>query len=230
MKRYIWLAAVMVCSVNLCGAQEPAKKPAEVMKATETINEGKAAPELVPEGGEPWHITGGLIYKNFQYEHDALQQRAPTLEHQINDWTQGDTSGSGWGLQSSIGRGDGRLDVSFIKSTFEFTHTVPPSSQKIDTTTREFEISWSEVRGRESQMDWGTIIGFRYVGAQKRDIINEMGNRLDASGNINYMMLMGGYNANWRPFGSGTVQAHGTILFLLGEAKGPAAAAATPTG
>ena len=109
MKRLIWMTAMVAGGVSLCAAQDTTK--------TEATNEGTGA-ELAQEA-VPWRIEGGLLYKNWLYEHDALQQRAPTATHGASDWENGNTSGSGAGLQTRIGRGDGTFDVAFTKSDFK---------------------------------------------------------------------------------------------------------------
>ena len=213
MKRYIWLMTVMAGGVTLCSAQE--------MTTTEAIDEGTGAE--IPQEAAPWRISVGLANKNWFYEHDALQQRAPDSSHGANDWEQGDTSGSGWGLQAKIGRGDGELNVSFIKSDFQYKLKPDGGQHQIDTLSRDFELTWSQIRGRNNQAEWGSTLGFRYLGMQKHATITESDTVvLDDSGNDNWTMLVGGYNGNWRPFETPTIQAHGAIDFFLGEAKGTA--------
>ena len=212
MKRYLWLTAVLAGGVTLGSAQE--------LKKTEPIDEGTGA-EILQEAS-PWRISGGLIYKNWLYEHDALQQRRPASAKNANEWEQGNTDGSGWGLQTRIGRGDGELDVSFIKSDFKYELSPPGGHHRIDTVSRDFEVSWSQVRGRNNQAEWGSTLGFRYFGMQKDAEIREGKATVAGSGDMNWLMLLGGYNGKWRPFETPTLQLHGSILFFLGEADGTA--------
>jgi hypothetical protein len=210
MKRYIWLTVAMMGGASLCLAQDLAK--------TETMAEGAGAESM--QEANPWMISGGLIYKNWLYEHDALQQRAPAGSVHGDDWEQGDTDGSGWGLQTHIGRGDGRLNASFIKSDFKYELRPVGGFHKIDTIARDFELSWSQIRGRNEQAEWGSELGLRYLGMQKSVAITEGNDYAEESGNINWLMLLGGYHGNWRPFDTPMFQAHGSLLFFLGEAKG----------
>jgi hypothetical protein len=211
-KRYIWLTVAMVGGVSLCSAQDLAK--------TEGMAD-ETGTEIIQEAS-PWRVSGGLIYKNWLYEHDALQQRAPAGTVHGDDWEQGDTDGSGWGLQTHIGRGDGRLNASFIKSDFKYELRPVGGFHKIDTVARDAELSWSQIRGRSEQAEWGSELGVRYLGMQKSASLSEGQRTIDASGNVNWLMLLGGYNGNWRPFETPMFQAHGSLLFFLGEAKGTA--------
>jgi hypothetical protein len=83
-------------------------------------------------------------------------------------------------------------------------------------------MSWSQIRGRNNQAEWGSTLGFRYLGMQKDVEVTEGSMTVDGSGNVNWLMLLGGYNGNWRPFDTPVVQAHGAIIFFLGEADGTA--------
>lgn len=232
MKRCIWLTVAMAGGVSLCSAQDLAK----------TGGMAETTDSEITQEANPWRVSGGLIYKNWLYEHDAVQQRVPTSSKLANEWEQGDTSGNGWGLQTRIGRGDGRLNVSFMKSDFMYELMTastngsllnqsfstggiasPKGSRlQIDTISRDFEVSWSEIRGRNSQAEWGSTLGFRYLGMQKHVTIEEGTNTVDGSGNINWLMLLGGYDGNWRPFDTPTFQAHGSLYFFLGEVDGVA--------
>ena len=211
MKRCVWLTVLMGIA-GVCGAQEaakPEKKPEDA--GAETLQEGT-----------PWRVSGGLIYKNWLYEHDALQQRAPYTSKGANDWEQGDTKGNGWGLQTKIGRGDDSLNVSFIKSDFKYDLVPPGGRHEITTVSRDFEASWSQVRGRNNQAEWGSTLGFRYLGMQKDVTITEGSQTFEGNGNMNWLMLLGGYDGNWRPLDTPTFQLHGSIYFFLGEADGTA--------
>ena len=212
MKRSIWLTAVVAGGVGLCHAQDATK--------TETINEG-AGTEITQEAA-PWRISGGLMYKNWLYEHDALQQRRPTSAANGKEWENGNTDGNGWGLETRIGRGDGTLNASFIKSDFRYRLTPPGGQHQIDTISRDFELSWSQIRGHNNQAEWGSTLGFRYFGMQKDDTVTEGTTTVNGGGNMNWLMLLGGYDGNWRPFEVPVFQAHGTIDFFLGEVQGTA--------
>ena len=219
MKRYIGLAATVVLGgVALCSAQDT--------KKTDIPNDTTGS-EIAQEAA-PWRISGGLVYKNWLTEHDALQQRVPSTVKTASDWENGSTQGSGWGLQTRINRGDGTLNVSFEKSQFNYELWKPSAEnptfhQTINTTARDFEPTWSQVHDRTSQAEWGSTLGFRYLGMQKDDAVTE-GTKptVEAPFNVNWLMLVGGYYGNWRPFETPVVQAHGSILFFLGEAKGNA--------
>ncbi|MEI6150835.1 MAG: hypothetical protein WCS01_17205, partial [bacterium] len=197
MKRYIWLTAMAVAGASLCSAQD--------MTRTEGMAEGTGS-ELTQEAA-PWRVSGGLVYKNWLYEHDALQQRAPMSSKNANDWEGGDTDGNGSGIQAKIGRGDGCLNVAFTKSDFTYALTMPGGHHEIETTARDFEASWSQIRGRNNQGEWGSTMGFRYLGMQKSVTITEGNTTADGSGNMNWMMFLGGYDGNWRPFDTPTFQA-----------------------
>jgi hypothetical protein len=206
----------MAGGVGLCSAQDLAK--------TDRMAEDTGA-EMLQEAS-PWQVSGGLVYKNWLYEHDALQQRVPASSDKANEWEEGDTDGSGWGLQARIGRGDGRLNVIFMKSDFEYSLSPPDAPegvlQQIDTVSRDFELSWSQIRGRNNEAEWGSTLGFRYLGMQKNVHVTEGEMKVDGSGNMNWLMLLGGYDANWRPFDTPTFQMHGLLHFFLGEVDGTA--------
>jgi len=121
-----------------------------------------------------------------------------------------------------VGRGDGVLDVSFVKSDLQYEFKKPKYSQTIDTISRDFEATWALINGRNNQAEYGTVIGFRYLGMQKNATVTENGVTGEGNGNVTWMMLEGGYTGNWRPFDTPTFQAHGSILFFLGEASGTA--------
>jgi hypothetical protein len=211
-KASIWLTMAMMGGVSLCSAQN--------LTRTDAMP-GMTGAEFVQEGA-PWRVSMGLVYKNWLYEHDALQQRVPSASDLANAWDEGDTDGSGWGLKAKIGKGDGHLNVIFMKSDFSYLLVMPKSRHQIDTVARDFELSWSQIRGRNNQAEWGSTLGFRYLGMQKDVEVTEGQMSVDGSGNMNWLMLVGGYDANWRPFDTHTFQAHGLIHFLLGEAKGTA--------
>jgi hypothetical protein len=202
----------MVGGVSLCSAQDLAKT--QVM--AEETGDG------IMQESNPWQVSGGLIYKNWLYEHDALQQRVPQSSDKAGEWEDGDTDGSGWGLQTRIGRGDGHLNVIFMKSDFAFELETPGARQRVDTVARDFELSWSQIRGRNNQSEWGSTLGFRYLGMQKDVQVTEGKMTVDGSGNMNWLMLLGGYNGNWRPFDTPTFQLHGFLHFFLGEVDGTA--------
>lgn len=212
MKRYIWLTVAMMSGASLCAAQDLVRMDAA---------EGVGA-DLVMQDASPWRVSMGLIYKNWLYEHDALQQRVPATSDLANEWEEGDTDGSGWGLQAKIGKGDGHLNVVFMKSDFAFELLTVGARQQVDTVARDFELSWSQTRGRNDQAEWGSTLGFRYLGMQKDVEVTEGTMKVDGSGNMNWLMLLGGYDGNWRPFDTPTFQAHGFIHFFLGEVKGTA--------
>jgi hypothetical protein len=198
--------------VGVCSAQDLAK--------TEVLAE--AADDGLMHETTPWTISCGLIYKNWLYEHDALQQRVPDSSDLADEWENGDTDGSGWGFQSRIGRGDGHLNVILMKSDFTFDLPTPNARHQIDTVARDFELSWSQIRGRNDQAEWGSTLGFRYLGMQKDVTVKEGTNTVDGSGNMNWLMLLGGYDGNWRPFDTPTFQLHGSLHFFLGEVDGTA--------
>ncbi len=212
MKGYVWLTVAMMSGASLCSAQN--------MAGADGMVEGADA-GFVGEAN-PWRVSAGLIYKNWLYEHDALQQRVPASSDMAEKWEEGDTDGSGWGFQSKIGRGDGHLNVIFMKSDFSFDLITPGARHQVDTIARDFELSWSQIRGRNNQAEWGSTLGFRYLGMQKDVTVTEGRMKLDGSGNINWLMLLGGYDGNWRPFDTPTVQMRGLIHFFLGEAEGTA--------
>jgi len=211
MKRLIWLAAVMAGGVGLCSAQEKTKPES-----------GSELTDAAQESTTPWRISGGVLYKNWLYEHDALQQRGPTTSKGGEDWENGSTSGNGSGLQMKVGRGDGTLDASFVKSDFKYVFSKPNARQEIDTVSRDFEVTWSQITGRNNQAEYGTTMGFRYLGMQKDVMIRENTLNVEGGGNMNWLMLEGGYTGSWRPFETPLFQAHGSILFFLGEASGTA--------
>lgn len=212
MKRYMMLTIMLAGGVSLSPAQE----------LTKTAQGGEATGEEVMQEASPWRISGGVLYKNWLYEHDALQQRGPSTAKGGEDWELGDTSGNGSGLQMKIGRGEGVLDVSFVKSDFDYLLTKPGAEHSITTISRDFEASWAQISGRNGQAEYGTVIGFRYLGMQKDVTITEQSTSIEGGGNMNWMMLEGGYTGDWRPFGTPTIQAHGSVLFFLGEASGTA--------
>ena len=213
MKKIIWMTMIMMGGVSLCPAQEKTKPDAgsDAMIA-----------EASQEAPTPWRVSGGLLYKNWLYEHDAIQQRGPTTAKGGEDWENGSTSGNGSGVQMKVGRGDGVLDVSFVKSDLQYEFKKPKYSQTIDTISRDFEATWALINGRNNQAEYGTVIGFRYLGMQKNATVTENGVTGEGNGNVTWMMLEGGYTGNWRPFDTPTFQAHGSILFFLGEASGTA--------
>jgi hypothetical protein len=215
MKRYVWLAALVAGGVNL-GVAQAAQETTKTEAATEEMGS-----EMVQEAA-PWRISGGLVYKNWLYEHDGLQQRLPTTADHGNDWENGKTSGNGWGLQARIGRGEGWLDVSFIKSDFDYRFSPEGGYHQIDTVSRDFEVLWSQVRGHNDLAQWGSTLGFRYLGMQKHVQITEGTRPYKGDGNMTWLMLVGGYNGDWRPFDTPTFQIHGSLLFFLGEADGTA--------
>jgi hypothetical protein len=201
---------------GLCAAQEAATSA-----APETDTE-------LPQAAAPWKITGGLVYKNWLYEHDALQQRRPLSAKNAEEWERGDTDGSGTGIQVKIGRGDGWLDLAFTKSGFDYALTpqnagLPAgAAHRIRTTARDLEAAWWQYRDRNNQAEWGSVVGFRYQGMQKEVDIVENSVTNSGSGNINWLMLEGGYHGNWRPFDTPVFQLRGSLLFFLGEAEGSA--------
>ena len=212
MKKVIWLTMMVAGGVSLCSAQEKTKPD---------VNSelGDAAQESTT----PWRISAGVLYKNWLYEHDALQQRGPTTAKNGEDWENGSTSGNGAGLQMKVGRGDGTLDVSFAKSDFKYVYSKTLNyRQEIDTVSRDFEVTWSQITGRNNQAEYGTTIGFRYLGMQKDVMIRENALSVEGGGNMNWLMLEGGYTGSWRPFETPLFQAHGGLLFFLGEASGTA--------
>ncbi|MEI6167575.1 MAG: hypothetical protein WCS52_10295 [bacterium] len=211
MKKVIWMTMIVAGSVSLCVAQEKTKQDAN-----------SDLGEVAQEAATPWRISAGVLYKNWLYEHDALQQRGPTTSKGGEDWENGSTSGNGAGLQMKVGRGDGTLDVSFVKSDFTYEYTHPNAKQSIDTVSRDFEVTWSQITGRNNQAEYGTIMGFRYMGMQKDDMITEGSTMVEGGGNMNWLMLEGGYTGSWRPFETPLFQAHGSVLFFLGEASGTA--------
>ena len=211
MKTVIWMTMMVAGSVSLCAAQEKTKPDT-------SSDLGDVAQEVAT----PWRISAGVLYKNWLYEHDALQQRGPTTSKGGEDWENGSTSGNGSGLQMKVGRGDGTLDVSFVKSDFKYIFSKPDAKQEIDTVSRDFEVTWSLITGRNNQAEYGTIIGFRYLGMQKDDTITERSAMVEGGGNMNWLMLEGGYTGSWRPFETPLFQAHGSLLFFLGEASGTA--------
>jgi len=170
----------------------------------------------------PWNISAGLIYKNWLYEHDALQQRVPASSDNADEWENGDTDGSGWGLHFKIGKGDGHLNVVIVKSDFSFELTTSGFRHQIETVARDFELSWSQIRGRNNQAEWGSTLGVRYLGMQKDVKVTEGRMTVDGSGNMNWLLLLGGYDGNWRPFDTPTFQMHGFLHFFLGEVDGTA--------
>ncbi len=216
MKRQGWWKVVIAASVGLWLGPE-------LVRAQGMANEAGA--EISPEGN-PWRISGGLLYKNWLYEHDALQQRVPASSDKASKWEDGDTDGSGWGFQAQIGRGDGHLNVVFMKSDFEYLFAPPAAPagvrHQVNTVARDFEVSWSQIRGRNNQAEWGSRLGVRYLGMQKDVTITERRMTVDGSGNMNWLMLLGGYDGNWRPFDTPTFQLRGFIHFFLGEADGTA--------
>jgi len=211
MKKAIWMTMMVAGSVSLCAAQEKTKPDT-------SSDLGDVAQEVAT----PWRISAGVLYKNWLYEHDALQQRGPTTSKGGEDWENGSTSGNGSGLQMKVGRGDGTLDISFVKSDFKYEFSKPDAKQEIDTVSRDFEVTWSLITGRNNQAEYGTIIGFRYLGMQKDDMITERSSMVEGGGNMNWLMLEGGYTGSWRPFETPLFQAHGSLLFFLGEASGTA--------
>jgi len=211
-KRYVWLTVAMMSGASLGAAQD--------LATTAAAEEGGADQAL--QEVSPWRVSGGLIYKNWLYEHDALQQRVPASSDLANEWEEGDTDGSGWGLRANIGRGEGHLNVVFMKSDFAFDLVTPGMRHQIDTVARDFELSWSQIRGRNDQAEWGSTLGFRYLGMEKDVKVTEGRMTVDGSGNMNWLMLLGGYDGNWRPFDTPTFQLHGFLHFFLGEVEGTA--------
>ena len=211
MNKVIWMTMMVAGSVSLCAAQEKTK-----------LDANSELGDVAQEVATPWRISAGVLYKNWLYEHDALQQRGPTTSKGGEDWENGSTSGNGSGLQMKVGRGDGTLDVSFVKSDFKYMFSKPDAKQEIDTVSRDFEVTWSLITGRNNQAEYGTIIGFRYLGMQKDDTITERSTMVEGGGNMNWLMLEGGYTGSWRPFETPLFQAHGSLLFFLGEASGTA--------
>ncbi len=216
MKRIIWLTMAMAGGVSLCSAQDLAR--------TDVMADETGAG--IMQEANPWQISGGLVYKNWLYEHDALQQRVPDSSELADEWEEGDTDGSGWGLQARIGRGDGHLNIVYMKSDFEYTLEPPDAPagvrHQVDTIARDFELSWSQTRGRNEHAEWGSTLGFRYLGMQKDVEVTEGKMTVDGSGNMNWLMLLGGYDGNWRPFDTPTFQLHGFVHFFLGEVDGTA--------
>jgi hypothetical protein len=212
MKRVIWLTMMVAGAVSLCSAEEKTKPE---------INSDLSG-EAAQESTSPWRVSGGLLYKNWLYEHDALQQRGPTTSKGGEDWENGSTSGNGSGLQLKVGRGEGTLDASFIKSDFKYVYSKGNARQEIDTVSRDFEVTWSQITGHNNQAEYGTTMGFRYLGNQKDDTIREGSATVEGGGNMNWLMLEGGYTGSWRPFETPVLQAHGALLFFLGEASGTA--------
>jgi hypothetical protein len=113
--------------------------------------------------------------------------------------------------------------VTFTKSDFRYDYAVKDQfTHHIDTVSRDFEVSWSQIRGRNDQAEWGSTLGFRYLGMQKDVAVEEGTMSVDGSGNMNWLMLVGGYDGNWRPFDTPTFQVHGSFYFFLGEVEGTA--------
>jgi hypothetical protein len=230
----------MAGSVSLCSGQELAKTAG---MAEETGAE-------ITQEANPWHISAGLVYKNWLYEHDGLQQRAPSASKRANDWEEGNTDGTGWGLHFEVGRGDGAMHVTFVKSDFTFEYAPPGGNQKVDTLSRDLDVSWQQVRGRNDQAQWGSVLGFRYIGQQKDVTLAEglktgaadgifpggtntatkvtvtntvtVTNAVTVSGTAHttWLLLQGGYFGRWRPFDSPSFVVRGRLLFLLGEVEG----------
>jgi hypothetical protein len=213
-KKYALIAAVMIGGTGLCHGQG-ATADAEM---ADGLN-----PDMMEETN-PFEITGGFIYKNWIFHHDGLQARVPASSQLADEWRDGDSGGTGWGVQASIGRGDGQIDVSFTKSNVSYKLEKENYRSKVDTVVRDLEVSWSQVRGRAKNSEWGSTLGFRYFGTQKDMIEAEGASRhpFVESGNINWVMLLGGYNGKWRPFDTDMIEAYGALLLFLAEADGPA--------
>ena len=217
MKRYIWLVAIVIGTGGLCFGQDVAK--------TTELQEGDNGTDI-PREETPWQISAGLVFMNWPYEQSAMQHRSDASLHGANDWEQGDSGGKGWGLQTRVGRGDGHLDVKYLKADLTYLITPPGGRHRIDTIGRELEVSWTQTRGRDSNSDWGSIVGFRYLSTQSDVQITEgIGSvtgsvSLAGTAAITWLALMAGYEGNWQPFQTPTLQVHGSTVALLGEASG----------
>lgn len=212
MRRCVWIAAAMAVGVGLCRGQDASR---------DGYMADGAGSELMQEAN-PWRISGGFIYKNWLYEHDAMQKRVPESSELSDEWEEGDTDGNGWGFQAAVGRGEGKLNVRFMKSDFDYLLVFPGGRHEIDTIARDFELSWSQIRGHNDQAEWGSTLGFRYLGLQKDVTVTEGAMTVDGSGDTKWLLLLGGYDANWRPFDTPIFQVHGFLHFFLGEADGTA--------
>lgn len=211
MKKQLWMVLMVASGVGLCSAQEGLKADAAGEPGAESLTE-KA----------PWRISGGLLYRNYLYEHDAFQLRAPSGNDLGDAWENGDTSGSGYGFRAQIGRGDGQLNIEFLKSEFDFSNSPKGGHQAIGTTSRDLEMTWQQIRGRNEQSEWGSALGFRYIGSQKDVEVTERSRHYEDNFDVTWMLLVGGYNGRWEPFGTSLLEFHGKINFMLGDVSGKA--------
>jgi hypothetical protein len=206
------MAAMAAGLTRLCVAQEDAG-----------VAEGAAqASLLMPPGASEWRLSAGLVYQNHLYEHDALQQRQPLYGENAGEWENGDTSGGGIGVRAIVGRGEGWLDVTYIKSDYTFNYEPVGGEHTIETISRDLSLAWWQIRGRREYSAWGSVLGFRYCNLQKDITITEDHTTFHSPSSFENVWLMfeGGYFGHWYPFQTPVFQVRGGANFLLGEASG----------
>lgn len=223
-----WAMGIAMISAGALWAAPPPLTSSPVAKLTVPVT---AAPE------EPWIITLGPATEFFTYEHDALQQRKDSEFDSTgqDDWREGRTSGSGWGLRMTASRGkdQGSANLVFLTSKYDFDLNVPANSpnfgknnttggsEHINTDRRDLDLTWYQPSGSEDRGDWGWKIGLRYLGTSKGFTIEEGDASLDQSGQINWYLLQSGYAGTYWPFGRDViVDVHGEINALFGQVEG----------
>ena len=129
MKKYAgaWVVGIaMIGAGSLWAAPPPLTATPSVKLTASTPASSTAAAD------EPWIITLGPAAEFFTFEHDALQQRKDTEFNTTgqDDWREGRTSGSGWGLRmtASKGKDQGSANLVFLTSKTDFDLDVPPGS------------------------------------------------------------------------------------------------------
>jgi hypothetical protein len=187
-----------------------------------------------------WRISLGPAYEGFSQAHNALQIRADTgFEDVAEDWRDGDSNGSGWGLQFEATKGTSSAIVRFMRADTDFEVMHDASSfTKLDSNRSDIEILWREVTGNNDNGIWGWQAGIHWIGNDHGVEIREEGrytfepeegdprppsrNVVEFRDDINWGMVTAGYHGQWRPFDGKYFRAHGGLNAMLGEVQGVA--------
>lgn len=232
MRKHIWMLALVVSVLGLASAA----------LAQEDLPVGE---DVALEPEEPYVVTAGLLHRIYVFNHSSLQRRSDMEFDNAEDYRDGDTDGSGWGLVYSIGRGTGNAVVTFLSTdyNYELLYTaggevgsevdnvdagspdvdpaVPAGGHRIETQRRDLDLVWQEVSGNNSRGFWGWKVGYRYVGVNNDITLAEQGTRaVNDTGDITWHLLQGGYFGTLDAFGAKYVSIHGGLNGFLGEASG----------
>lgn len=184
---------------------------------------------ILEDTSDDWRITVGPAHEIYLFNHDALQSRMNDLDSNAENWRNGDVEGGSWGLRVVGGKGakvgDGFGTVTIMMSSYEWEFIPEVNNlHQIHTDRRDFEGLWSQYTMVDESARLGWTLGFRYLGSNKRIVIEERdGNKrdsMDRSDNNTWLLLTGGYFGEWRPFDSDICMFSGYINGLFGEVDG----------